>query len=70
MLKITLSALALVSTAACMGAVDGEDTVSRNYAGSLNGCPGLTGVSAIYSQSAPGLPVRCGPQTASPVTFR
>lgn len=68
MLKSTFAILALLSTAACMD-VDGG-TVTRAYTGSLNGCPGLTGVSAIYSHSAPGLPVRCGPQTVSPVTYR
>lgn len=68
MFKPALAALALISTTACM---DVESIgVTRDYTGSLNGCPGLTGVSAIYSQSAPGLPVRCGPQTVSPITYR
>lgn len=68
MLKPMLALLALAATTACMD-VDGAD-VSRNYTGSLNGCPGLTGISAQYTQSVAGLPVRCGPQSASPVTFQ
>ncbi|MEO9865944.1 MAG: hypothetical protein ABJO29_05250 [Yoonia sp.] len=68
MLKPMLALLTLAATTACMD-VDGAD-VSRNYTGSLNGCPGLTGISAQYSQSVAGMPVRCGPQSASPVTFR
>lgn len=68
MFKPIAAALALLSATACME-VDSVG-VTREFTGSLNGCPGLTGVSAIYSQSAPGLPVRCGPQSASPVTYR
>ena len=68
MFKPALAALAILSTAACMY-VDGVG-VTREYTGSMNGCPGLTGISAQYSQAVNGLPVRCGPQTVSPVTFR
>lgn len=68
MLKPMLALLTLAATTACMD-VDRAD-VSRNYTGSLNGCPGLTGISAQYSQSVAGMPVRCGPQSDSPVTFR
>ena len=68
MFKPMLALLALVSTTACMGG-DGAG-VTREYTGSLNGCAGLTGVSAQYSQTVAGLPVRCGPQSASPVTFQ
>lgn len=68
MFKPMLATLALVSLSACMD-LDGAQ-VTREYTGSLNGCAGLTGVSAQYSQTVAGLPVRCGPQTASPVTFR
>lgn len=68
MFKPMLALVALVSMSACMD-VDGAQ-VTREYTGSLGGCAGLTGVSAQYSQSVAGLPVRCGPQTASPVTFR
>lgn len=68
MFKPALAALAMLSAAACTD-VDGVG-VTREYTGSLNGCPGLTGVSAQYSQSVNGLPVRCGPQSVSPVSFR
>ena len=68
MFKPTLAILALMSATACMD-IDGAQ-VSRDYSGSLGGCSGLTGVSAQYSQSVAGLPVRCGPQSESPVTFR
>ena len=68
MFKPMLALLALVSVTACMD-VDGAE-VTREYTGSLSGCAGLTGISAQYSQSVAGLPVRCGPQTVSPVTFR
>ena len=68
MLKSMLALLALVSTTACMGGGGAE--VIRENTGSLNGCAGLTGVSAQYSQTIAGLPVRCGPQSASPVTYR
>jgi len=68
MFKPMLATLALVSLSACMD-LDGAQ-VTRELTGSLNGCAGLTGVSAQYSQSVAGLPVRCGPQAASPVTFR
>jgi len=68
MLKSMLAFLALVSTSACMGGGGAE--VTRENTGSFNGCAGLTGVSAQYSQTIAGLPVRCGPQSASPVTYR
>ena len=68
MLKPTLALLALVSVTACMD-VDGAQA-TREYTGTLSGCPGLTGVSAQYSQSVAGLPVRCGPQAEAPVTFQ
>jgi len=66
--KLILAPLALLSLTACMSTQGPQ--VSRDYIGSVDVCPGLTGVSAIYSRSAPGLPVRCGPQTVSPVTYR
>lgn len=66
--KLILATLVMLSATAC-ATFEGPQ-VSRDYTGSVNGCPGLTGVSAIYSRSAPGLPVRCGPQTVSPVTYR
>jgi hypothetical protein len=69
MFKPLLALIALTTTTACIG-VDGGATVSRNYTGSLNGCPGVTGISAQYSRSVAGMPVRCGPQTASPVSFQ
>lgn len=68
MLKPMLALFALVSLTACMD-LDGTQ-VTREYTGSLGGCAGLTGISAQYSQSVAGLPVRCGPQAASPVTFQ
>jgi hypothetical protein len=68
MFKPMLALLALTATTACMD-MDGAD-VSRNYTGSLNGCPGLTGISAQYSQTVAGLPVRCGPQSVSPISLR
>lgn len=68
MFKPTLALFALLSVTACMD-VDGAQ-VTREYSGSSSGCPGLTGISAQYSQSVAGFPVRCGPQTVSPVTFR
>ena len=68
MFKPALALVALLTATACMG-IDGIQ-VSQNHSGSLNGCAGITGVSAQYSQSVAGLPVRCGPQTVSPVTFR
>ena len=68
MFKPTLVLFALLSAAACMD-VDGAQ-VTREYTGSLSGCAGLTGISAQYSQSVAGLPVRCGPQAVSPVTFQ
>lgn len=68
MFKPMLALLALVSMTACMD-VDGAE-VTREFTGSLSGCAGLTGISAQYSQSVAGLPVRCGPQAASPVTLR
>ena len=68
MFKPTLALFALLSLTACMD-MDGAQ-VTREYTGSVSGCSGLTGISAQYSQSVAGLPVRCGPQSASPVTFR
>lgn len=67
-MKLTFAALALLSAAACMG-TDGPQ-VTRDHTGSVTSCPGLTGVSAMYSQSVNGLPVRCGPQSVTPVTYR
>lgn len=69
MLKPMLAALALLSTTACMD-LDSGPQVTRDYTGSFVGCPGLTAVSAQYSQSVAGLPVRCGPQVEAPVTYR
>jgi len=68
MLKSSLTLLALISATAC-ASVD-EPQVTRNYTGTLVGCPGLTGVSAQYSQPIAGLPVRCGPQKVSPISYR
>lgn len=69
MLKKLIALSALTLATACVA--PGENVaVTRDFTGSLTGCPGVTGVSAIYSQSAAGLPVRCGPQTVSPVTYR
>ena len=68
MFRPALALFALLSAAACAD-VDGVG-VTRAYTGSLSGCPGLTGVSALYSRPVNDLPVRCGPQAAHPVTFR
>lgn len=69
MLKHSIALSGLISLSACIGGLEG-DYVTREYTGTLGGCPGLTGVSAIYSQTAPGLPVRCGPQAETPVTYQ
>lgn len=69
MLKSIVVLSSLLLATACMSPAE-DVSVTRDYTGSLNGCPGLTGVSAIYSNTAPGLPVRCGPQSVSPVTYR
>ncbi|MEL6573067.1 MAG: hypothetical protein AAFQ64_15490 [Pseudomonadota bacterium] len=69
MLKQCIALVGLIGLAACSTSLDGT-YVARDYTGSLDGCPGLTGVSAIYSQTAAGLPVRCGPQAEAPVTYR
>lgn len=68
MFKPTLVLIALAATTACMG-IDGDAQVSRDYASTTTACPGLTGVSAQYSRPVAGLPVRCGPQSASPYTL-
>jgi hypothetical protein len=68
MFKFTFTAISLALTTACMGTSGVETT--QKYSGSLTGCPGVTGVSATYSQTVAGLPVRCGPQNVLPVTYR
>ncbi|MBB5722395.1 hypothetical protein FHS72_002021 [Loktanella ponticola] len=67
MFKPMLVLIALTATTACMN-TEGATQVSRNHTGHVSSCPGLTGVSAQYSQPVAGLPVRCGPQSASPYT--
>ena len=69
MLKHCIALIGLLGLTACNGLVE-TNYATREYSGHVGGCPGLTGVSAIYSQSASGLPVRCGPQAAAPVTYR
>ena len=68
MFKIMFALLAFISMTACLGLDQAE--VTRDYTGSLTGCAGRTGVSAQYSQSVAGMPVRCGPQSVLPVTLR
>ena len=68
MLKSTLALITLLSAAACMS-IDSPQ-VTRQYTGSMISCPGVSGVSAQYLQPVAGLPVRCGPQTQAPVTYR
>ncbi len=67
MFKITFAAIALLSTTACMGT--SSQTVSTKMTSLVDGCPHYTGVSREYSRTAPGLPVRCGPQSELPVTY-
>ena len=69
MLKHLFALTALSLVTACMSSIE-DVSVTRDYTGSLSGCPGVTGISAQYSQAAAGLPVRCGPQSAAPVTYR
>ena len=68
MLKYSLLALSALSLTACVGA--GTETANFAKQDTVSACPGLTGVSAQYSASVAGLPVRCGPQTQVPVTFQ
>ena len=67
MFKLTFFTAILGLTAACVGS--GGPTTTK-FSGSLSGCPNYTGISAEYARSAPGLPVRCGPQSDLPVTYR
>ncbi|MEL6641552.1 MAG: hypothetical protein AAFP98_09615 [Pseudomonadota bacterium] len=69
MLKTMIALTSLICLNGCATDIDGP-AVTRDYTGSLHGCAGLTGVSAIYSATAPGFPVRCGPQSVLPVTYR
>ncbi len=69
MFKKIAALTSLTFAAACMAPME-DVSVTRDFTGTIGPCPGLTGVSAIYSQTAPGLPVRCGPQSEAPVTHR
>lgn len=68
MLKILTSILTIATVSACVQLDNPGST--RKFSGSLAGCEGLTPVSAQYLRSANGLPVRCGPQSVSPVSYR
>lgn len=68
MIKQAILVLSTLSMAACVGA--GTQTTNYEKSGTLTSCPGVTGISAEYLVPVAGLPVRCGPQTVSPVTYR
>ena len=68
MLKLTLSAAAILSMSACMGGMDGP-AVTRDYAGASQ-CSGFSGISATYINNNHGFPTRCGPQTQLPYSYR
>jgi hypothetical protein len=68
MFKLIFTAIPLVFAVACVGT--SNQVTTQKYSGSLSGCPGVTGVSAAYSHSVAGLPVRCGPQAVAPVSYR
>jgi len=68
MIKQTILVLSALTMTACVGA--GTEQTTFEKPGTLSSCPGVTGVSAQYLVPVAGLPVRCGPQTVSPVTYR
>lgn len=68
MIKQSILVLSALTLTACVGS--GTETANFDKPSTQAACPGLTGVSAQYSVQIAGMPVRCGPQTESPVTFQ